>query len=236
MSVASFSSVGFTVVGQECVSDMNDKVDEGLAKRIVHKIQGKHHKHGDDLEDVKPDKPLHDTPDPHPRHPAVEGCVEIAFMTSITPKTYFTHTRGGLIISVHPVSNFVVSFLDLLSLKLRVSKYRVCESRYVESGIHAAFTEVLDSLNQPEVLASLSKLVKAQAIVGVEAAINEGTLLTCHYYAKHSRASHVMAIIQNREHKIIFQWAVTYSLDASSGFLARHLYAKVIQQNGSTER
>ncbi|BDA47208.1 hypothetical protein COCOBI_10-0530 [Coccomyxa sp. Obi] len=94
--------------------------DEGLAKRIVHKIQGKHHKDEvkDDTEELKPDKPLHDSPDPHPRHSKVEG--------------------------------------------------------YVESGVHAAFIEILDSLNQPEVLQTISKLVKAQAEVGVQSAINEG--------------------------------------------------------------
>ncbi len=88
--------MGFTIVGQDYVSDMNEKhVDEGLAKRIVHKIQGKHHKHENEMEDVKPDKPLHDTPDPHPRHPAVEGCVDVALMTYMVLKTCCTYYQEG---------------------------------------------------------------------------------------------------------------------------------------------
>ncbi len=42
---------------------------EGFAKRIVHKLHRKHEKDGSD-----DGKPLHDGPDPHPRHPKVEGC------------------------------------------------------------------------------------------------------------------------------------------------------------------
>ncbi len=81
----------------------------------------------------------------------------------------------------------------------------------MESGIHAAFTEVLDSLNQPEVLASLSKLVKAQAIVGVEAAINEGMLLMC---LKQSRASPVVVVhpYQNRTQQAK-TWLVQYMIN-----------------------
>ncbi|BDA47207.1 hypothetical protein COCOBI_10-0520 [Coccomyxa sp. Obi] len=86
---------------------------EGLAKRIVHKLQGKHDKDGSD-----DGKTLHDGPDPHPRHPKVEG--------------------------------------------------------YVESGVHAGFKEALDALNQKEVVDTISRVVRVQAIVGIKAALEEG--------------------------------------------------------------
>ncbi|CAL8472335.1 g11878 [Coccomyxa elongata] len=86
---------------------------EGLAKRIVHKLHRKHDKDGSD--DANP---LHDGPDPHPRHPKVEG--------------------------------------------------------YVTSGIHAGFAEALDALNQQEVVDTISRVVRTQAIVGVTAALDIG--------------------------------------------------------------
>ncbi len=47
----------------------DEREKEGLAKRIVHKLHRKHDKDASD-----DGKPLHDGPDPHPRHPKVEGC------------------------------------------------------------------------------------------------------------------------------------------------------------------
>jgi hypothetical protein len=46
----------------------------------------------------------------------------------------------------------------------------------VESGVHAGFVEILESLNQPEVMDTITTLVKAQATVGVSAAFHEGKI------------------------------------------------------------
>lgn len=45
--------------------------EEGLAKRIAHKLHRKHDKEQPD--DKENGKPLHDKPNPHPRHHRVEG-------------------------------------------------------------------------------------------------------------------------------------------------------------------
>ena len=42
--------------------------------------------------------------------------------------------------------------------------------------MHAGFVEILDSLKQPEVMDTITTLVKAQATVGVSAAFHEGKI------------------------------------------------------------
>lgn len=70
----------------------------------------------------------------------------------------------------HCAYNFVLT---------RPCPYIICKKiswcgRYVESGVHAGFAEALDALNQQEVMDTITKIVRTQAIVGVTAAVEEG--------------------------------------------------------------